>query len=103
MKFIHITVLALFLSCTVGFALQSTRPPSQETINAVSNERISQLESQTSQNTENITALAREVAGLKSSIDRLNGIGIGFGATLTILQVLLVLVTYLKGGKSGKI
>ena len=94
---LHSIAFGLMLLCLLGSfeaAYSQTHELSQETINALNEERIIQLERESSTNSKDIALLAREVSGLKSSIDRFTGVGIGLGATLTVIQGMLLLITY---------
>ena len=89
MRIIHSLVLILFLACTAALFAQS-----QEVTNAVHAQRLTQLENSVANNTFDIAQLASELTGLRSSIDRLTGLGLGIGACLTGLQAVLVVITY---------
>lgn len=87
----------MLLSVSLIGAAQRPVPPTQEIVTAVNTQRIEQLERETSQHGADIQAMAREVSGLKSSIDRFTGIGIGIGVTLTVIQGMQLILTYRKG------
>lgn len=97
MRTLHAMVLFLFLFATVGLYAQGVR--NQETVDALQNQQIGQLEASSQTNTAAISALSRELAGLRSSLDRFTGIGIGLGAALTAIQSILVIVTVRNGRK----
>ena len=92
MRSVHLFVFFVLLMCT--FNIWSQERQSQDTINAVLSEKIQQLDTSTLSNTANIVLLAVEVAALRSSLDRFTGLGIGIGATVTILQGFLVVLAF---------
>jgi hypothetical protein len=94
MRTLHCIIFCILVSSTVGMYAQS-----QETIDAKQDLRIEQVERVTTMTDINVSALTREIAGLRSSVDRFTGIGIGLGASLTVLQALLVIIT-IRNGKS---
>ncbi len=96
MKLAQIIIFLVLLSFTIS--LYAWQRPLQETTNAIVDTRISQLERDVGANTQNITLLAKEISALRSSLDQFTGIGVGIGCTLTVLQGLLVVITYKKRG-----
>ena len=95
MRSIHTLVLSLLLISTVALYGQS-----QETTDAIQNQRLANIESDADITKENVEMLTRELAGLRSSLDRFTGMGMGMGAALTALQGLLVIIT-IRNGKKG--
>ena len=85
----------MLLCLTVLGALSQNR--SQETVNALNDQRINQLEIDTRAHGSEIAVLAREISALKSSIDRFTGLGIGIGVTLTTIQALQLIMAFRKG------
>ena len=94
MRLIHTLVLSLLLLSTIALYGQS-----QETVDAIQNQRLQRIESDVSLTKENVEMLTRELAGLRSSLDRFTGMGMGMGAALTALQGLLVIITIRNGKK----
>lgn len=89
--------LIILLSCTVGL-LGQTRY--QETRDAVQDQRLDYMERSAAAQTARLTELALKFEELGASMNRFTGIGIGIGSTLTILQVLQVILQLKKpGGK----
>ncbi|HTK86992.1 MAG TPA: hypothetical protein VL329_04635 [Nitrospiraceae bacterium] len=74
---------ALFIICVNA---QSSRY-SQETTDAIQNQEISMLKVRADSAMVAVDKLIQEQASMRSAMDRFTGIGIGFGATLTLLQV----------------
>lgn len=99
MHYINYVILVVFLACTIALyaqdPVQGYRQP-QETRDTLQDERIVQLDQKVSEAHQDITKLALEISGLRSSIDKFTGIGIGMGALLSVLQVILILVNYKK-------
>lgn len=102
----HTVIFVGALWCCAGLAQvkntariqpQETYMQSQETINALSSQRITQLEAVTTANKVSITELTAQLSQLNASIDRFTGIGIGIGTTLTMLQAILLIVTFRNG------
>jgi len=91
MRLVHSLLLVILLSSVGAVYLY---PQSQEVTNALHEQRITQLERSVAVNTTDITYLASEIAGLRSSIDRFTGLGLGIGACLTGLQAILVIITF---------
>ena len=80
---------ALFIVC-----LNAQGPRySQETVDAIQNQAISLLKGRADENRTNINSILQEQAALRSSMERFVGIGIGFGATLTLLQIAQLIQT----------
>lgn len=100
MRTVHCFLFGIMLVWTMGLYAQ-TSPQSQETVDAVQNQRISRAEADTAANKFSIDVLTVEMHGLRSSLDRFTGIGMGLGASLTALQALLVIVTIRNGNKRG--
>ena len=101
MRFLHCLVLCvLFVSTTGLYVYAQGSNQSQETVNALSEQRLAQLELSTRSTTMAVEMLSRELTGLRSSLDRFTGIGIGLGAALTAIQGLLVIIT-VRNGKKG--
>lgn len=95
MRTIHSITLILLLLFTATAYTQS-----QDVEDAVQNQRIQMLERTADRNTEAITELASKLDSVSDSINRFTGIGLGIGATLTVLQAVLIIVTH--RGKNGK-
>ena len=95
MRTIQLIVLTLLLFFTATAYTQSS-----DVEDAVQNQRLQQLERNTDRNTEAIIQLAAKLDSVSDSINRFTGIGLGIGATLTVLQAVLIIVTY--RGKNGK-
>lgn len=96
-RVIHMILLLAILS---GIGTLFAAQHSQETLDALQNQRITIVERTSADNTAAIGALAKEMASLRSSLDRFTGIGIGIGTALTALQGLLVILT-MRNGKRG--
>ena len=94
MRIIHVLMLSLLLVSTLALYGQS-----QETTDAIQNQRLARIESDADITKENVEMLTRELAGLRSSLDRFTGMGMGMGAALTALQGLLVIITIRNGKK----
>ena len=94
MRLIHTLMLSLLLVSTGALYGQS-----QETTDAIQNQRLARIESDADITKENVEMLTRELAGLRSSLDRFTGMGMGMGAALTALQGLLVIITIRNGKK----
>ena len=101
MRTLQILILALFLTFTATIYAQTQIQHSQETVDALQNQRIETVEVNIVTATANLDNLTRELSSLRSSLDRFTGIGIGLGAALTTLQALMVILT-LKNGNSRK-
>ena len=113
MRIVHTAVFVGFAVLTTGMSVKSMSNASvqgsqvsfethlnQDTIkNAVQDQQILQIEAATAANVASIAAVTKEIAAMRSSLDRFTGIGIGLGAALTALQGLLVIIT-LRNGKS---
>ena len=93
----HVLAFLALFSCTAVLFSQTVRY--QETVDARQELRLESVEQQIRSTDANVAALTREMAGLRSSLDRFTGIGIGLGAALTALQGLLVIIT-IRNGKS---
>lgn len=89
MKRIQVLALIVFFTGTVAMYAQS-----QETRDALQDERIGQVEKALSEHDSEIKALTKSVESLSGSLDRFTGIGIGFGAALTLLQALQLAIAY---------
>ena len=94
MRIIHILVLSLLFILTLVAYGQN-----QETTDAIQNQRLARIESDASITKDDVEMLTRELAGLRSSLDRFTGMGMGMGAALTALQALLVIITVRNGRK----
>ena len=94
MRLLHSLTLMLFLGATLAVFGQS-----QETVDAIQNARLRQIEVSADATEASVASLIREMASLRSSLDRFTGIGIGLGAALTSLQGLLVIITIRNGKK----
>lgn len=92
MRTIHCIILGLLLFWTATAFTQTL--PARDVINAVQNEQIKQLRQRTDKNEIDITMAMAKIDNLAGSIDRFTGLGIGIGATLTMLQTILVVITY---------
>jgi Tfp pilus assembly protein PilN len=96
-------VFFIFLLCSTALVGQGvyTLPvkQSQETTNALLEARLDRLDKEVSDNTIRQDAEVKQFEALKSSMDRFTGIGIGIGVTLTMLQGILLLLTYRNGNK----
>ena len=99
MKYIHCAVF-LFIAIFTGSITAQERGLSQETTDALQSQRIQQLEFATTANTKSVDRLSIEMATMTSTMERFIGIGIGFGAALTVLQGILLIVTF-RNGKKG--
>lgn len=99
MRIFHGLILCALLLSTTGLYLYGQQP-SQETVNALQDQRLAQLETVSKSNVVAVDTLSREISGLRSSLDRFTGIGIGLGAALTAIQGLLVIIT-VRNGKKG--
>ena len=91
----NILIFVLFLTFTGVLFAQS-----QETRDALQEQRLGQLEMMNNASAMNMTELAKELGTLRASVDRLTGIGIGLGAALTSLQGLMVIIS-LRNGRRG--
>jgi hypothetical protein len=106
MKLLHCFSLFVVLSWTLGVYATPLAPPaqtvpaargyfgSQETVNALQMQRIEQLEVRANAAADNINSLQNEIITLRSSIDTFTGMGIGVGGTLTILQIVQVIMAF---------
>ena len=92
MRCIHGMLFLGFLILTLNVYGQSKQ--SQETIDALQEQKIAQIEAIVRSNTESIRALTVESVAMRSSLDRFTGMGIGIGAAITTLQAILVIVTF---------
>ena len=99
MRIFHGLIFCVLFFSTTGLYLYGQQP-SQETLNALQEQRLTQLETVSRSNAAAIDTLSREISGLRSSLDRFTGIGIGLGAALTAIQGLLVIIT-VRNGKKG--
>ena len=95
MRTIHTLLLIIFFTCTISVYSQQ----SQETVDALQAQRLTRLEVDYIKNAESLAKLSTEFAALRSALDRFTGMGMGIGATLTMLQVLLVIITFRNGKK----
>ena len=95
MRILHTLTLILLLGTTLAIYGQS-----QETVDAIQDARLRQIEVSADATEASVGALVREMASLRSSLDRFTGIGIGLGAALTSLQGLLVIITIRNGKKA---
>lgn len=97
LKILSVIKLGIFLFCTATLFAQTR--PSQETRDAIQDQRLAQIETTQSTNGANISKLTTELSDLTASMNRFTGIGIGIGCTLTVLQALQV-VLQLRNNKS---
>lgn len=79
----------LVLSASLFLLAVNAQTPryNQEVIDAIQNRDIQMLQTRSEDNRTAITQVLQEQAQLRSAMDRFVGIGIGFGATLTLLQI----------------
>ncbi len=75
--------LSLFI---LALNAQSLRV-SQETMDAIQNQEIQMLKARADDSRIAVDKLIQEQLSMRSAMDRFTGIGIGFGATLTVLQL----------------
>ena len=99
MRAFHCLLLCVLFTATAGMYLYG-QPQSQETVNALQDQRLTQIEVVAKTTAATLDTLSREMAGLRSSLDRFTGIGLGLGAALTAIQGLLVIIT-IRNGKKG--
>ncbi len=99
MRTVHILLLVLMLMFTMGLYSQNMQSPT--VTDAVQNSRLEQIERTANSAQSDITRLTVELGNLRSSLDTFTGIGIGFGAALTALQCILVVITIRNGGTKG--
>lgn len=92
-----LTALTLFLFTLVCWAQQV--PQNQQIlVDAEQNWKLGTVQADTAKNTEALLALTQRFDKLSSSMDKFTGIGIGFGAALTILQGIQVFLQVRKRG-----
>ncbi len=65
---------------------------SQETLDAIQDQEISMLKTRMDESRLAIDKLLQEQLSMRSSMDRFTGSVIGFGATLTLLQALQLVI-----------
>lgn len=95
MKVVHLMLfIALGILTLNTFGMQRL---SQETTDALQNQRISELSSSTETLLMKQFEQANRINELKSTQDRIIGLGAGIGVTLTTLQGLMVILTFKKG------
>ncbi len=92
-----IVVLSLVLLGAPQASAQGYKQ-SQETRDAIQDQRLSQAEYQSSVNTSNILSLSNQFAAMKSSFDEFTGMCKGVGIVIGALQ-LVNLIVQLRGSK----
>jgi hypothetical protein len=85
--------LVLILTFTIAVSAQS-----QETRDAIQDQRLNSVERQSVSNTASIYDLGSQITALRSSLDRFSGMVQGVGGLLAILQAVQVLLQ-LRNGK----
>lgn len=98
MHTLHLIILIALVLWTADAFTQSQT--AQDPIVAVHSEKLRQLELQTDKNAVAIAAATMEMAAMRASLNQFIGVGMGIGATLTVLQALILLTTYRNGRKS---
>ena len=98
MRTVHLIIFIILVLWTVDSFTQSQEV--QDPVVAVHSEKLRQLELQTDKNASAIAAAIAEMAAMRASLNQFIGVGMGIGATLTVLQALILLTTYRNGRKS---
>jgi hypothetical protein len=84
--------LLLILTFTLAVAAQS-----QETTDAIQDQRLQQVERQGVSNSAAIYDLTAQMTAMRSSLDRFTGMGMGIGAVLAGLQLVQVIIQVRNG------
>lgn len=92
---LHFILLAVYLTFTAGFTAvgQIHTQQSQETVNALANQHFAEIDARLEADSKVIADLEMKLEHLNSSIEKIYGIGIGFGICLTALQAVLFITT----------
>lgn len=101
MRLIQSLLFVICLAATLALAAGQQPDRSQETVNAIHEQQLARIELTLVQANSRVDKLEKEVADQKSTQDKIIGLGVGIGVTLTTLQALMVILTFKNGGKRG--
>lgn len=82
---------------------QSIVQASSDVVDSVQNERISELRTRMDKADDRLTILQDQQGATQRAVDRIVGLGIGFGSALTILQALNVLLQWRTGVRQPRV
>jgi hypothetical protein len=89
---IYFSVLVTFTASLYGQSGHVQSSYSGDITNAVQDQRLQDIEKRSDQTDVKLNTVTDNVVTLTNSMNRFTGIGIGMGATLTILQALQIIL-----------